>query len=149
MHTSVSTPCFEISIQVLFYEIFPMIMRRKYKEKSFNLYARRTRLFYNWIHRCLLNKKAKAVMKVITDIFGLILKFRNQLVSRPWQKMKTQKQNGRGDGHVQHPGFLDMCATYTSFQEYSLFLFKGTFIRIHVWLEMVGCVYFQVDEVAF
>ena len=68
-------------------------------------------------------------MKVITDIFGLILKFRNQLVSRPWQKMKTRKQNGSGDGHVQHPGFLDMCATYASFQEYSLFLFKGTFLH--------------------
>ena len=73
-------------------------------------------------HRCLLNKKAKPVMKVITDIFGLILKFRNQLVSQPWNS-----HIGAGDGQVQHPGFLDMCATYTSFQEYSVFLFRGTY----------------------
>ena len=68
--------------------------------------------------RCLLNKNAAPIMKIIQDIFGLILKFRSQLLSRPWSHDSDL-------GQVTHPAFDLMCNTYKSFNEYSRFLFKG------------------------
>ena len=62
-------------------------------------------------------------MKVITDIFGLILKFRSQLVSQSWRK--TRHDNVGSDITVEHPGFEDMRKTFESFKEYSVFLFRG------------------------
>ena len=74
-------------------------------------------------------------MKVITDIFGLILKFRNQLVSQTWRRGGDVAQSPPAAGaagaggatvrEVEHPAFHDICATYKSFQEYSAFLFRG------------------------
>ncbi|CAL1527089.1 unnamed protein product [Lymnaea stagnalis] len=69
------------------------------------------------ISRCLLEKKAEKVMKIIQDIFCLILKFRSQLVSAPWQRNEKQ-------GEVTHAEFDQMLNTYQSFHVYSFFLFK-------------------------
>ena len=74
-------------------------------------------LYLYFLYRCLLNNKAARVMKIIQDIFGLILKFRGQLISQRWQKLN--------DGAVVHPAFNKMCQTYKLFSEYSRFLFKG------------------------
>ncbi|EDO39038.1 predicted protein [Nematostella vectensis] len=67
------------------------------------------------IFRSLLNKKAAPVMKIINDIFSLVLKFRAQLNSCPWQQATPR-------GHVTHPSFSLMCSTHKSFQQYSGFL---------------------------
>ena len=69
-------------------------------------------------HRCLLNPKAAPIMKIIQDIFSLILKFRSQLVIESWQRDPDS-------GALCHPGFKTMLATYKSFNDYSRFLFKG------------------------
>ncbi|XP_033725469.1 gamma-tubulin complex component 6-like [Pecten maximus] len=69
------------------------------------------------IFRCLLNKKAGAVMKFIQDIFSLILKFRLQLVNAEWRY-------DADTGHLSHSNFQSMVATYKAFREYSVFLFK-------------------------
>ena len=57
-------------------------------------------------------------MKVIQDILGLILRFHCQLLSAGWQTQARSRS-------VQHPAFLSMQATYKSFRDYSMFLFKG------------------------
>ncbi|GFN97087.1 gamma-tubulin complex component [Plakobranchus ocellatus] len=67
------------------------------------------------ITKCLLDKKAAKVMKVIQDIFCLILKFRSQLVSASW---KT------GLREATHPNFEAIVKTHKSFHVYSFFLFK-------------------------
>ncbi|XP_060071739.1 gamma-tubulin complex component 6-like [Ylistrum balloti] len=69
------------------------------------------------IFRCLLNKKAGAVMKIIQDIFSLILKFRLQLVNAEWRYDVDT-------GHPAHSNFQNMVASYKAFREYSVFLFK-------------------------
>ncbi|XP_021351064.1 gamma-tubulin complex component 6-like isoform X2 [Mizuhopecten yessoensis] len=69
------------------------------------------------IFRCLLNKKAGAVMKIIQDIFSLILKFRLQLVNAEWQYDEDT-------GNLAHSNFQSMVASYKAFREYSVFLFK-------------------------
>ena len=57
-------------------------------------------------------------MKIIEDIFALILKFRTQLVSHEWQS--TDDVNS-----VSHPSFDKMCAVHKAFEDYTRFLFKG------------------------
>lgn len=69
------------------------------------------------IFRCLLNKKAGAVMKIIQDIFSLIMKFRLQLVNAEWQ-------HDPSTGLLTHSNFQGMVASYKVFREYSIFLFK-------------------------
>ncbi|XP_005101891.1 gamma-tubulin complex component 6 [Aplysia californica] len=69
------------------------------------------------LSRCLLNKKAEKVMKLIRDVFCLILKFRSQLVSGSWTQVE-------GTGQFSHSNFASMSTTYKSFHMYSFFLFK-------------------------
>ncbi len=69
--------------------------------------------------RCLLNKKAAPVMKIINGIFGLILKFRSQLILHAWQADPDRP------GNIIHPAFQNMRSTYDNFNEYARFLFKG------------------------
>ncbi|KAK6180241.1 hypothetical protein SNE40_012430 [Patella caerulea] len=66
------------------------------------------------IFRCLLNKKAKPVMKIIQDIFSLILKFRIQLLSGSWKA---------SDNSIIHSNFQQVSASYKAFRQYSVFLF--------------------------
>jgi gamma-tubulin complex component 6 len=68
--------------------------------------------------RCLLNKKAGPVMKIIQDIFSLILKFRVQLINAEWYFDRDTEQ-------MTHTNFSNMVALYKAFREYSGFLFKG------------------------
>lgn len=51
-------------------------------------------------------------MNVIHSVFSLVLKFRSQLISRPW-------------GPAEHPNFALMQQSYSTFKYYSHFLFKG------------------------
>ncbi|VDI62651.1 gamma-tubulin complex component 6, partial [Mytilus galloprovincialis] len=69
------------------------------------------------IFRCLLNKKASPVMKIIQDIFSLILKFRVQLINAEWY---TDPESGQ----LTHTNFANMVSLYKAFREYSVFLFK-------------------------
>ncbi|XP_071784564.1 gamma-tubulin complex component 6-like [Asterias amurensis] len=69
------------------------------------------------VFRCLLNKKAAPVMKIITDILCLILKVRTQLVSASWVFDKEKKQ-------ASHPGFHNIRMSFLAFKEYSGFLYK-------------------------
>lgn len=68
--------------------------------------------------RCLLNKKAAPIMKIIQDIFCLILKFCSQLSSAAWGQDSST-------GEVTHPNFAAMVTSYKAFREYFVFLFKG------------------------
>ncbi|XP_058500752.1 gamma-tubulin complex component 6 [Solea solea] len=67
------------------------------------------------IFRGLLTEKAAPVMNIIHSIFSLILKFRAQLITQPWD---TQH------GEAVHPSFIAMQQSYNTFKYYSHFLFK-------------------------
>ncbi|XP_030829097.1 gamma-tubulin complex component 6 [Strongylocentrotus purpuratus] len=69
------------------------------------------------ILRCLLNKKAAPVMKIICDILSLVLKVRTQLTSAPWAWDASS-------GQVIHPCFRNIKKSYMAFKEYSGFLYK-------------------------
>ncbi|XP_077870615.1 LOW QUALITY PROTEIN: gamma-tubulin complex component 6-like [Saccoglossus kowalevskii] len=69
------------------------------------------------VFRSLLNDKASAVMKIITNILCLILKFRTQLVSVNWHYDPLAR-------HAVHPAFENMKASFKAFKEYSGFLYK-------------------------
>lgn len=62
--------------------------------------------------RGLLTERAAPVMNIIHSVFSLVLKFRSQLISRPW-------------GPAEHPNFALMQQSYSTFKYYSHFLFKG------------------------
>ncbi|KAG5274162.1 hypothetical protein AALO_G00159870 [Alosa alosa] len=66
------------------------------------------------IFRGLLTEKAAPVMNIIHSIFSLILKFRAQLVSQPWECQQ---------GETVHPSFIAMQQSYNTFKYYSHFLF--------------------------
>ncbi|XP_013775974.1 gamma-tubulin complex component 6-like isoform X2 [Limulus polyphemus] len=69
--------------------------------------------------RCLLTKKATPVMKIIQNIFNLILKFHSQLLFSPWQQQPDSSE-------LEHPSFPSLAASYKLFKEYSNFLYKVT-----------------------
>ncbi|XP_072181800.1 gamma-tubulin complex component 6-like [Diadema setosum] len=69
------------------------------------------------ILRCLLNKKAAPVMKIICDILSLVLKVRTQLTSSSWAWDASTAQ-------VIHPCFRNIKKSYMAFKEYSGFLYK-------------------------
>ncbi|XP_072026264.1 gamma-tubulin complex component 6-like [Amphiura filiformis] len=69
------------------------------------------------VFRCLLNKKAATLMKIITDILCLILKVRTQLISSSW--IYDQASHA-----VVHPAFQTIRSSYLAFKEYSGFLYK-------------------------
>uniref|UniRef100_UPI00398E9E39 gamma-tubulin complex component 6 n=1 Tax=Pristiophorus japonicus TaxID=55135 RepID=UPI00398E9E39 len=69
------------------------------------------------IFRGLLTEKAAPVMNIIHNIFGLILKFRTQLISQAWQYDADQQM-------AIHPNFALMQQSYKTFKHYSHFLFK-------------------------
>lgn len=66
--------------------------------------------------RGLLTEKAAPVMNIIHSIFSLILKFRAQLITQPWDSQQ---------GEAVHPSFIAMQQSYNTFKYYSHFLFKG------------------------
>ncbi|KAG1681788.1 Gamma-tubulin complex component 6 [Nymphon striatum] len=67
--------------------------------------------------RCLQNEKATQVVKIVHDIFSLILKFQAQLVSYPWKiNPKTT--------FPEHSKFQSISKVYKNFHEYSEFLCK-------------------------
>ena len=66
----------------------------------------------------MLNKNASSLMKIVQDIFGLILKFHSQLTTAGWHYNKNTKE-------IVHANFANMVHTYKVFVEYSGFLFKG------------------------
>lgn len=77
-----------------------------------------------WFCRCLLNTKAAKVMKIIRDMFGLILQFRSLLVAADWTRDKTT-------GEMSHANFNQMLKCFQNFKQYSVFLFKGmNFLKI-------------------
>ncbi|KAF3688593.1 Gamma-tubulin complex component 6 [Channa argus] len=67
------------------------------------------------IFRGLLTEKAAPVMNIIHSIFSLILKFRAQLITQPWDSQQ---------GEAMHPSFIAMQQSYNTFKYYSHFLFK-------------------------
>lgn len=72
-------------------------------------------------------------MKIIQDIFSLILKFRSQLVSSSWER------NGPV-GEVTHPNFAGLVNTYRSFHMYSFFLFRGKWPETACCSQLTLCV---------
>ena len=68
--------------------------------------------------RCLLNAKAAKVMKIIRDMFGLILQFRSLLVAADWTRDKISAE-------MSHANFNQMLKCFQNFRQYSVFLFKG------------------------
>ncbi|XP_064632951.1 gamma-tubulin complex component 6-like isoform X2 [Lineus longissimus] len=82
-----------------------------------DLHHRHAEYLNKAVFRCLLNAKAAPVMKVIQDIFKLILRFHAYLTGFAWQKSATS-------GEITHPNFANLLATYKAFKDYSIFLFK-------------------------
>ncbi|XP_036762593.2 gamma-tubulin complex component 6 isoform X3 [Manis pentadactyla] len=68
------------------------------------------------VFRGLLTERAAPVMNVIRSLFSLVLKFRSQLISRPWGPL--------GPRGTEHPNFALMQQSYSTFKYYSHFLFK-------------------------
>lgn len=65
-------------------------------------------------------------MKIIRDMFGLILQFRTLLVAADWTQDKTT-------GEMSHANFNQMLKCFQNFKQYSVFLFKGiNFLELHV-----------------
>lgn len=60
-------------------------------------------------------------MNIIHSIFSLILKFRAQLITQPWDSQQ---------GEAVHPSFIAMQQSYNTFKYYSHFLFKGEFTTL-------------------
>ncbi|XP_033121398.1 gamma-tubulin complex component 6-like [Anneissia japonica] len=83
-----------------------------------DLHNRHVEYLNKALFRCLLNKKAAPVMKIITKIFCLILKVWTQLVSSRWYYDPDIHQ-------VVHPAFHTVRSSYSAFKEYSGFLYKG------------------------
>ncbi|XP_033116813.1 gamma-tubulin complex component 6-like [Anneissia japonica] len=82
-----------------------------------DLHNRHVEYLNKALFRCLLNKKAAPVMKIITKIFCLILKVWTQLVSSRWYYDPDIHQ-------VVHPAFHTVRSSYSAFKEYSGFLYK-------------------------
>ncbi|XP_074657385.1 gamma-tubulin complex component 6-like [Tubulanus polymorphus] len=80
-----------------------------------DLHERHSEYLNKAIFRCLLNTKAAPIMKVIQDIFNIIIRFRSQIIWSPW-KLKNDQ--------MVHAGFLHAKASYKSFKQYSTFLFQ-------------------------
>ena len=76
----------------------------------------------NSIFRSLLSKNAAPVLKIISDIFALILKFHVQLRSSSWEVIDNS--------FIVHSAFDSLCLTHKAFKEYTGFLFKGNMTLI-------------------
>ncbi|XP_022099325.1 gamma-tubulin complex component 6-like isoform X2 [Acanthaster planci] len=94
--------------------------QRQLKTEVYNLddlHQKHAEYLNKAVFRCLLNKKAAPVMKIISDILCLILKVRTQLVATAWVYNKETKQ-------ASHPGFHTIKMSYLAFKDYSEFLYK-------------------------
>ncbi|XP_065674237.1 gamma-tubulin complex component 6 isoform X2 [Hydra vulgaris] len=69
------------------------------------------------IFRSLLSKNATPVYKLITDIFGLILKFEGRLRLSSWE-------NDKQTGYVKHPLFSKLKSIHETFKHCTEFLFS-------------------------
>ncbi|XP_053319663.1 gamma-tubulin complex component 6 [Spea bombifrons] len=69
------------------------------------------------LFRGLMTEKAAPLMNIIHSIFSLILKFRIQLISQPWNCDKGKQM-------ATHPNFGLMQQSYNTFKYYSDFLFE-------------------------
>ncbi|XP_072257700.1 gamma-tubulin complex component 6 [Pyxicephalus adspersus] len=69
------------------------------------------------LFRGLLTEKAAPLMNIIHSIFSLILKFRIQLISQPWDCDKEKQM-------ASHPNYTLMQQSYNTFKYYSDFLFE-------------------------
>lgn len=67
--------------------------------------------------RCLLHKKAVPVMKIVQDLFAIVLKFRSQLLSASWRR--NSKTNS-----MEVESFPQLCSSFVSFRDHSTFLYK-------------------------
>ena len=74
--------------------------------------------FHFCFFRCILNKKAKSVHKIIIDLFNIVVTFSLLLKSQPWIFE---------GGEIRHPAFAQAVEQYRKFQEYSKFLYTGKF----------------------
>ncbi|XP_019618459.1 PREDICTED: gamma-tubulin complex component 6-like [Branchiostoma belcheri] len=81
------------------------------------LHQRHAEYLNKAIFRSLLSRKAGPVMKVITDILNVILKFRIHLVSYSWQYDETRRQ-------AVHQAYPNMASCFHAFQKYSEFLYR-------------------------
>ena len=56
-----------------------------------SLYEAHIRYLNKALFRCILNKKARPVHKIIIDIFNIVAKFSIVLTSRPWTKTRESR----------------------------------------------------------
>lgn len=103
--------------QIKFLTYFPHF-RKLCNTQKIRMYAKCNDNTFCWFCRCLLNTKAAKVMKIIRDMFGLILQFRSLLVAADWTRDKTT-------GEMSHANFNQMLKCFQNFKQYSVFLFKG------------------------
>ncbi|XP_068200196.1 gamma-tubulin complex component 6-like isoform X2 [Palaemon carinicauda] len=69
------------------------------------------------VSRCFLNKNGAVVLKLIHEVFSLMLQFRSQLKSHVWLMNDTTKK-------MEHPAFAGLQKTYNEFNKHAVFLHK-------------------------
>ncbi|XP_037788824.1 LOW QUALITY PROTEIN: gamma-tubulin complex component 6-like [Penaeus monodon] len=67
--------------------------------------------------RCFLNPNGAVVLKLVRDVFALMLRFRGQLLSHQWH-------TDSASGITEHPGFAALQSTFKEFQKHATFLHK-------------------------
>nr|XP_027224775.1 gamma-tubulin complex component 6-like [Penaeus vannamei] len=67
--------------------------------------------------RCFLNPNGAVVLKLVRDVFALMLRFRSQLLSHQWH-------TDSASGITEHPGFAALQTTFKEFQKHATFLHK-------------------------
>ena len=68
-------------------------------------------------------------MKIIQNIFCLVLKFCSQLSYLSWEENPDT-------GEITHPNFVAMTKSYNSFKQHFLFLFNGKFVHLYSCVSM-------------
>lgn len=95
---------------------FEQNLRKKVSSLD-ELYVLHSDLVTAIVSRCFLNKNGAVVLKLIHEVFSLMLQFRSQLKSHVWLMNSTTKK-------MEHPGFAGLEKTYHEFKKHAVFLHR-------------------------
>ena len=74
-----------------------------------------------------MSKKARAVHKIILDIFGIVARFSRLLTSTPWSHQHGGGHKNGGEEEITHPAFRQLEESYRAFRELAQFLYSGMY----------------------
>ncbi|XP_071534199.1 gamma-tubulin complex component 6 isoform X3 [Panulirus ornatus] len=96
-----------------------------------DLYDLHSSLVNSILSRCFLTRNSAVVLKLVRDVFSLMLRFRKQFLSHSWQ---TNSESGI----MEHPGFNALKSTYQEFQKHATFLHK-LLVKVGQRIRMDSC----------